>query len=230
MQVISIINNSKKITTAQLQAAVNAVQKQISGEFNDTWAKNATLEINSTNPASWPVTIMDKLDNASVGGYHSVDKLGRPFAKVLATTDWQYTLSHELLEMIHNPYIQEVETININNNNYSIMEEVADATDKVGYKIDGVNVSNFVTPNFYDMYHVEGQKYDHLGLLNRPLQLYNGGFMSWFDDKGQYYQAIKAKGKIKVRQLTGVTPTRKGLGITLGLISILIFTIFKLRK
>lgn len=201
MKVIAVINQSSKIGSLDLKKVVEAVQIQISQDFNPIWAKNATLVITEkfTNQ-DYYVLIKDNISVKGLEGYHSLDENNVPFAEMKYSKDWSFTFSHEVLEMIHNPYIKEIEQTDLYQN---IMEEVADATATEGYKINGVKVSNFVTPDFYNIKHIDGLKYDFMGLLKRPLELYEGGYMSWFDANNQYYQAIKTKGKLIIKKLTG---------------------------
>jgi hypothetical protein len=45
------------------------------------------------------------------------------------------------------------------------------------YQIDGVTVSNFCTPDFFDPWSV-GQRYDHKGAISEPLSVLPGGYLS----------------------------------------------------
>src|SRR6266446_7416119 len=69
--------------------------------------------------------------------------------------------------------------------------EVADAveTDSLGYDIQGVRVSDFVTPSYFEPWR-NGARYDFMGHLRAPCPaLMPGGYMSvynpWFRHWGQ---------------------------------------------
>ncbi|MGZ4298643.1 MAG: hypothetical protein ACXVE4_14650, partial [Solirubrobacteraceae bacterium] len=47
------------------------------------------------------------------------------------------------------------------------------------YTIDGVKVSDFVTPHYYDSFGPTGRRYSFLGTLKEPFQICDGGYVSW---------------------------------------------------
>jgi hypothetical protein len=98
------------------------------------------------------------------GGFH-LDKHKQPYAKVIATPKndgWTIAASHETLEMLLDPYgnrLQSSVEIEIKANKivdgtgqYGYLVEACDPCedDKFGYTINGVVVSDFITPHFYD--------------------------------------------------------------------------------
>lgn len=215
MQNIIIISQTNKISALELTKVVKAIQFQITNHLAPFWALDANLIISDKPKAGdWIAIIKDEISEPLIDGWHTV-KNGVPFAEIRFTNDWSYSLSHELIEMLANPYIQETDQ----NDNVFVMQEIADATNKLGYEIDGVKVSNFVTPDYYNAidgnfldyvlgkvgFKTETQplKYDYMGVLKRPLEIYEGGFMSWFDENNQYFQAVKAKGRLIVRKING---------------------------
>jgi hypothetical protein len=50
-----------------------------------------------------------------------------------------------------------------------------------GYTIDGVLVSDFITPRFYDPRKTTSARYSFTGAINRPRQIRKGGYISWWD-------------------------------------------------
>jgi hypothetical protein len=235
MQNIVIINESKSLTSLELAKVVAVCQTQITTHFAPIWGKDANLYISNSpaNSGDWKVYIQDALDEPDIEGYHQIGTDKIPYAKVKFGKKWSYTISHELLEMIHNPKVSE--NSDQKDGNY-IMQEVADATNGIGYEIDSIEVSNFVTPNYYDAYYNEkaNLKYDYLGKLKRPLELYEGGYISWFTTTGEYYQALKAKGKLIIRKLTGDTTVVDAVlnpwpYIISGFL-IVVFLVFKIKR
>lgn len=201
---VAIIDQTGQITASLLQQTRKALQTQVTDDYVPYWFDDATIEIATERKKGvWPIYIQNNLDQAGVNGYHWFDEVS-PYAKVLFNAEWQYTLSHELLEMIRNPYANKRKGYD----EVFFVEEVADATNGRGYEIDGVKLSNFITPNYWDLTKSTGIKYDFLGLLSEPRQLADGGYMPFEDNLGNYYQAFKVKGKVFYRKLTGsVTPT-----------------------
>ena len=82
-------------------------------------------------------------------GYHEMSSQGTPLGKVFAGLDfangfsWSVTHSHELLEMLANPWINSC-AIGTHSRIYAL--EVCDsvAADASGYEIDSVVVSDFI--------------------------------------------------------------------------------------
>jgi hypothetical protein len=69
--------------------------------------------------------------------------------------------------------------------------EVCDAVeDAPPYTIDGINVSDFVTPGYYS-FGAAGQRYSFLGAIEQPFQICDGGYLSWrtHDPKNSVWQA-----------------------------------------
>ena len=107
---IAIINSGKALKDSQVQAALPALQTQVSRDFAPAWGIDADLNFipKGTKPApgSWWLTILDNSDQAGALGYHDVTNDGLPLGKVLAGSDikfgfqWTVTASQELLEML----------------------------------------------------------------------------------------------------------------------------------
>lgn len=202
---IDIINASSVLKDAEIQAVIPALQKQISQHFYPAWGVNAHLAFvpKGGKPAKghWWMAILDNSDEAGALGYHDLTSEGLPIGKVFAATDKQYglswtvTLSHELCEMLADPDINLAAQVG---DTTFYAYETADAVeaDEMGYEIDGVLVSDFVTPEWFEsLQHPVGTKLDHAGRVKDPLQLLAGGYMSVLDlQSGQGWTQIFAQG------------------------------------
>jgi len=192
---IAIQNLSTVLTNAQVQAAVAALQIQLDRDWQPAWGTTATLLfLSKTQPIpinTWPIYIMDNSDVAGALGYHDEANKGRPYGRVFAKTDAQYgyswtvTLSHELLEMMADPFVN-LTVFNQNTNTagtlvaYEVGDPVED--DRYGYTINGILVSDFVFPAWFDSTATAaGTKYDQRGLLHAPFQILPGGYVSIFN-------------------------------------------------
>jgi hypothetical protein len=185
---IDIINASTILTDTEIAAAIPALQKQITQHFYPAWGVNAHLYFvpKGHTPAKghWWMAIMDNSDVSGALGYHDLTSEGLPIGKVFAGTDkanglsWTVTLSHELVEMLADPDVNLSAQVD-DTTFYSY--ETADPVeaDELGYLIDGILVSDFVTPEWFEnIAHPIGTKFDHLGHVTTPLQLMPGGYMS----------------------------------------------------
>jgi hypothetical protein len=112
---VAIINESTVVTDAQISAMVSALQTQVSDHFAPIWGRDAQLSFlptGSTPPLDkWWLAILDTSDQAGALGYHETTDAGLPCGKVFAQDDiangssLSVTISHELLEMLGNPFI-----------------------------------------------------------------------------------------------------------------------------
>ena len=213
---IALVDTTSQIGREELQRVADALQTQVSRDFASVWDMDATLhvfgKITELPVGFWPITIVDDIDVEGVNGYHWVDDEGKPFAKVQYRKDyWPLTASHELLEMLVNPYVKEtklVKGIDDTGQEVEFLVEVADPVedDDFGYRIDGVLLSNFYYPAFFDLTKREGVKYDHLGWLKEPRKLLNGGYLSWRNAAGEWWQAFMVENKLIIRKLGDNTP------------------------
>src|SRR5437667_8874014 len=114
---IAIVNACTVLTDDQIKAAIPALQTQVSRDFAPAWGVDAVLTFvpKGTKPPAgmWWLAILDNSDTAGALGYHDVTTRGLPLAKVFAATDIQYgakwtiTTSHELLEMLADPAVNQ---------------------------------------------------------------------------------------------------------------------------
>ena len=194
--VIAIKNQSTVITDAQLTPAVAAVQVQVSRDWFPIWRTTATIiQLTKTQPipaGAWPIYILDNSNVAGALGYHD-ESTGVPYGRVFVKTcqqyglSWTVTLSHELLEMLGNPNINLTvfRQPAVGNTGSIYFFEVGDPcqNDTMGYMINGVKVSDFATPAFFDdsMKSVPGTKFDYCGYLTGPFVIGSGGYLSVFN-------------------------------------------------
>jgi hypothetical protein len=94
---------------------------------------------------------------------------------------WAVRLSHELLEMLADPWINWCAQ-GTDGKIYAL--EVCDAveSDKLGYEIDGVLVSDFTTPAWFEP--TRADRVDFKRRIAKPLELAAGGYISMLDAAG----------------------------------------------
>jgi hypothetical protein len=207
---VAIFNESTVLTDAQIAAVIPSLQKQVGRDFSPVWGHYATLAFvpkgGIVPPGAWQLGIFDDADQAGALGYHEESALGIPNGKVFAKTDltygssWTVTISHELLEMLADPWIYNIvdgpAPVGSPAGEYSYCIEVCDAVedDSLGYSIDGVLVSNFQTPHWFDQ-QMAGKKvaFDFCGRCTEPFQILAGGYMAVRPAGGQWTQ-VNAQG------------------------------------
>jgi hypothetical protein len=203
---ISITNKSRIVSDADVKRVLPALQKQITKQFEPVWGWGANLKFNAKK---FDMQVIIK-DTARGGGgylgYHIKDDI--PVTHIFAKDDiddsgeYTSTLSHELLEMIADPAV----------NLYAIGKfrdrggkrhsglfglEVCDPVEANYYKIDGVTVSNWVRPEWFEPEHPKGKmKMDYLGLIDAPFMLAEGGYADVLC-KGRWHTIRGRKAHVK---------------------------------
>src|SRR5439155_16270664 len=191
-----LVNKSiQNISFADLSQATASLQTQLDRDFTPLWGVRAQIvPLNKGTPIpphTWPIIILDNPKNGL--GIH-LDKAGKPFAEVEATNDWSVTGSHEMLEMLVDPlghrFIQAPD-IDPDSDGHLVyyLQEVGDPCEIFEYSINGVAVSDFVTPDYYDPNAGNGMPVDFLGQLSGPFDVPQGGYISWIDPQdGRWHQ------------------------------------------
>jgi len=100
-------------------------------------------------------------------------------------SSWTVTASHELLEMLGDPDINLSAFVQTGNNTASLFSyEVCDPCemDEQGYEINGVKVSDFVYPSWFEGFREPGStQFDYKNQINAPLKLLPGGYCAVLD-------------------------------------------------
>jgi hypothetical protein len=192
---IIVINESTVLKDDQVKSTVPALQTQVQRDFAPVWGIDANITFlpSGSQPplGSWWLGVFDDSDQAGALGYHDVTNEGLPLGKVFAGTDmkfganWTVTLSHELLEMLADPEIN-LTVFDQSNNTTGILYayEVCDAceADQFGYQIDGITVSDFVYPTWFEVFQAgRNVQFDYSKQIRNPFDLLPGGYTNLFD-------------------------------------------------
>jgi hypothetical protein len=204
---VAVINASTKIDDDAVEEIVAALQKQVDNEFRETWGMAARLKFVGKKatppPGSWWLAMLDNSDQAGALGYHDLTPDLHPISKVFVAEDLKYhalpsvTASHELLEMLGDPYINETVLDPHTGRLYAMENADAVEADELGYEIDGVRVSDFVLPQYFDPQHRgKGQPLSFKGNVTEPFSLAPGGYLSYLDlnHLNRGWQQVKAQG------------------------------------
>ena len=205
---VAIINESTVLRNADVAAAIPAFQTQVTRDLLPVWGVNAHVIFTTptTTPiGAWVIALLDNSDQAGALGYHDITSAGLPLAKVFVKTtmdaglSWTVTVSHELLEMLLDPETNETvfeQTGAATGTIYA--RELCDACedDFYGYKIDGVLVSDFVLPNWFDP-EIKGlHNRDFMGHIKTAYGLLPNGYIGLFhvpNDGSGWTQITKRK-------------------------------------
>jgi hypothetical protein len=183
---ISVINFSSNLDDQAVQDAIRAVNRQVNEDYLPVWGHGRILRFHAPtfDPADEETLAEDPVRGESVLylvdegtlegalGYHSLNASGVPFGFVFTENvdEWTVTLSHEALELITDP------TANIlvpgpdprdpENTDKVVLHayESCDAVERTSYFIDGIRLSNFVTPAYFSIGDEPGTYNDFLGV------------------------------------------------------------------
>lgn len=189
---IAVINESTITTDAQVEEIVKALQIQVDRDFGPLWDVDARLAFVGKNalahPSFWQLVILDTSDQAGALGYHDMTAADKPLGKVFALSDKEagdklsVTMSHELLEMLGDPYIN----LTVQNTDgllyaYENCDAVED--DSLGYDIEvpggKVTVSDFVLRSWF-VPEFRG-RVDFCNHLTQAFSLAAGGYIGTLD-------------------------------------------------
>jgi len=203
---IAIINECSVLTDDQIIPVVAALQIQVSRDFLPAWGIDAKLTFvpKGQNPPAdaWWIAILDNSDQAGALGYHDLTDQGLPIGKVFAATTMQYdgkwtvAASHELLEMLGDPDINLTVFVEQGRGGVLYAYENCDAVedDSLGYDINGVTVSDFVFPSWFETFRTIGP-FDFCNKVDKPLQLLAGGYIGAYDiRRGSGWTQLTADG------------------------------------
>jgi hypothetical protein len=184
---IVLVNESTVLTDAQVQAVVPALQTQASRDFAPAWLQDASLAFQGAKggpvaAGAWQIAVLDDSDQAGALGYHDLTPDGLPLSKIFAKSDLQYgtswtvTLSHELLEMLADPWINRCAQFGDDFLALEVCDAVED--DSLGYQINGTLVSDFVLPAWFTP--GSSGPWDFRSLLAAAGQLLSGGYIGMY--------------------------------------------------
>lgn len=194
MRTICIFNESVRpeITRAALEEIAHALYRQASEHYaafcEDSAPSSIVVAMKSSEiPLDAAlILLLDVADQESVLGYHYTLPNGQPIAKVFtkpifenggslskSSNSVSQTISHELLEMLGDPYANFWADMPAPNENTEEALERCDRVEGDSYEIDGIAVSNFLGPRAF-----RGGvgPYDYMGLLKSPFDLTPGGY------------------------------------------------------
>ncbi len=209
---IAIINFSS-LNDVEVQNAVRAVNRQIKEDFMPIWGCGRICKLHESAfntddiealaeehvNADSVIYLIDESTLEGALGFHSINTRELAFGFVFVNQgDWTITLSHEVLELIVDP------TVNIflpgpdprqagNPDKWLLHSyEVCDAVERFSYKIEGVEVSNFVTPNYFSIGDAPGTQNDFLGLGVSSFDLLEGCHLGVVNPNGFNFEQINA--------------------------------------
>jgi hypothetical protein len=204
---VGLVDTTGEIDVDLLHSASIALNVQVTRDLPQFWPVTATVTYlpspKKIPVGIWPVQLVKSLPPGE-GGFHS-DKHKQPYAKVIASKNdntWTIDASHEILEMLVDPYgnrMQSSVAIEIVNKKiqdgtgqFGYLVEACDPCEdnSYAYTINGIAVSDFITPHFYDPVATAGTRYSFTGAIKAPRQILPGGYISWVNTVQDEWQQL----------------------------------------
>jgi len=207
---IAIISQSSALNASELAKGTAALQRQVSRDLILHWPIQATVDDFSTLAdvpvGYWPIIIMDKINRPNLAGYHT-DEHGQPFALIEYSSNWTLSVSHEMIEMLIDPFGKTlVPGSSVDPNNPGRVEYLVEACDPCqdpsnAYLVNGYYVSDFYTPRYFDPEVSQGVQYSANGKITKPREVLSGGYITWHNlNENVWYQAAYF-GQLQIRNL-----------------------------
>jgi len=198
LQQLALVSESSSIALGDVMRVAAALQKQASRDLAPIWDITATVDafekLEDVPPGTWPMIVMDDIGFAGAAGIH-LDRDGQPFALITSSSDldrWALTASHESLEMLADPFGNRLvagDSPKPGQGRVEFLVEVCDPSEaaQFGYSVNGILMSDFYTPRYFDPVVASGVRYSFTGAITEPRQVQRGGYLSWHDPVSDHW-------------------------------------------
>jgi hypothetical protein len=210
---VALVSLTTEVSSKEVMRVAAAVQKQVTRDFTPLWGLRATVDafadLDDVPSDYHPVVLFGELEEligglervvgagsqdelvaqferGRLGGIHLNAFTRQPFALVLASDAWPATVSHEILEMVADPYGNRLIAATHPTDadiRVKYLLEVCDPCLGIWYPVNGVQVSDFFTPRYFDPVHNPAAFYSFTGAIRYPLQILEGGYLTWIDPR-----------------------------------------------
>lgn len=208
---VALINQTDggAVPPATLKRYADALQHQVDNHLAPAWNVRADISVLDAGAVIPQGTLALNIVNTLAGqaGVHT-NYQGQVSAEAVNGDQLSITLSHELLEMLVDPsgtrFIQAPDIDPYSGGQQvSYLVEVCDPCNVYSYDIDGVPVSDFVLPSFYDP-NATGQV-DFADFLARPLTVPLGCYISWLDPTDARWHELQPDGTFLIGAKPGLS-------------------------
>jgi len=184
-----------------LDRLLGALQKFVDRHLAPVWGTPARLvRASGFVRRAWAMVFLDDADVKDALAYHDLTPDGFPLAKIFVRTTLRngdkvsVSAAHELAEMLVDPAINLAST---GPRNMLYAYETADPVESEEFPVDGVPMTDFVYPSYFEAFRKPGStKFDHLGRLRRPFQILPGGYQIVYRN-GRWTQIYGSKAKAR---------------------------------
>lgn len=192
---VALVSEVNQISASELSRVAAALQKQAARDFAPIWEVQATVDafarLEDVPLGYWPMIVMKDIGFPGAAGIH-LDKDGQPFALIQYSNRWALTASHECLEMLADPFGNRVvagPSLHPDQGRVEYLVEVCDPSEDMafGYTVNGVLMSDFYTPAYFDPVASAGVRYSFTGAITQPREVLKGGYISWHEPVSDHW-------------------------------------------
>src|SRR3954466_4252577 len=190
---LALVSEVEGHDASDVSRVAAALQRQATRDFQPIWTVSATVDalpkLEDVPVGYWPMMIVPDVKGAA--GIH-LDQDGQPYALIEMSDSWSLTASHEMLEMLADPFGNRGvagRSPKRGQGRVEFLVEVCDPSEgaEFGYTVNDVLVSDFYTPRFYDPVHSDATRYSFTGAITKPRTILRGGYISWHDPVGDHW-------------------------------------------
>jgi hypothetical protein len=192
---VALVSETQTVSSSDLGRVSAALQKQAVRDLGPIWEVQSTVDafskLEDVPLGYWPVIVRDDINTPGAAGLHE-DKDGQPFALVQASEGWSLTASHEVLEMLVDPFGSRLvagQSPKRGQGRVEFLVEVCDPSEdsSFAYTVNGVTVSDFYTPHYFDPVTNPSVRYSFTAAIKNPRKVLKGGYLSWHDPVSDHW-------------------------------------------
>lgn len=196
---VALASNLEELPALELCRVADAIEQQIMRDFGPIWKVDARVRpftrLEDIPKTHWPVIIRDDISAFAPAGYHGHSG-GRPRAVVQYADRWSLTASHEILEMLANPFCRRFvpgRSVKPGQGRVNYLVEVCDpcADPRFSYGIDETIVSDFVTPDYFGLEETTTPGYSLCGNVMERFDVLTNGRLTWRDPSSDHWWQLR---------------------------------------
>jgi hypothetical protein len=197
---IACFNRATTPLGIDFDALLAAMQTFVDEHVAPVWGTPATLAKSKNYvKGQWAMVFLDNADQQGALAYHDLTPDGLPQSKVFVKTTLDngdlvsVSASHELVEMLVDPAINLLTTGPDQKVIYAY--ESADPVEHLSFPVDGIQMTDFVYPAYFEAFHKPGSEvFDHMKKVRQPFQILKGGYQIIFKN-GKWSQIFGSESK-----------------------------------
>lgn len=198
---IALVSETDAISMPELTRVAAALQKQITRDFTPLWNIQGTVDafnrLEDVPLGYWPVIVRSNVPDHALG-FH-LDEQGQPFAIVQHSHSWSLSASHEILEMLADPYGNRLvsgPSLKRDHGRVQYLLGICDPCQGAdfSYTVNDILVSDFVTPSYYEPTRANGERYSYTGAIQEPRQVLPGGYITWYNASDSHWWQFRHLG------------------------------------